>query len=71
MVETVEMLSYSTWCICFSDEGVLKIIPRLPNEWGVEIAQMPIEGYRCSSGIKCDIPKGWSAAGGSAAISNE
>lgn len=43
--------------ICFSNDGVLKIIPRLPYEWGVEIANMPIEGTDAHLALNVTYPK--------------
>jgi hypothetical protein len=56
MVETLR--SYHTAIgVSFNDEGVLKIFPRLPNEWGMEIAQMPIEATNARLALNVTYPK--------------
>ena len=53
------MLSYSTGHM-FQHDGVLKITSDYTSGvWKLQICQL----YRCSSGIKCNIPKGWSSIG--------
>ncbi len=43
--------------ISFNSDGVLKIFPRLPYEWGVEIAQMPIESTDAHLALNMTYPK--------------
>lgn len=56
MMETLR--SYRTVMgISFNNDGVLKIFPRLPYEWGVEIAQMPIEATDANLALNVTYPK--------------
>jgi hypothetical protein len=43
--------------VSVNNDGVLKIFPRLPYEWGVEIAQMPIERTNAHLALNMTYPK--------------
>lgn len=43
--------------ISFNNDGVLKVFPRLPADWGVEIAQMPIEATDKHLALNVTYPK--------------
>ena len=56
MVETLRC--YRTVLgISFNNDGILKIFPRLPDKWGVEIAQMPIEATDANMALNVTYPK--------------